>query len=804
MNTAAEWIWAFEFEPEREARREVLCGLANGYVGIRGAEPEHVADGTHYPGTYAAGCYNRLRDSVDGLPVETESLVNLPNPLALTIRAEDGGWLGGAGVELIESRHELDTRHGVLTRRARCRDRAGRTTTIVQRRFVHRVHRHAVGLRTIVVPENWSGTLTVRAGIDGRTTNSGVRRYQALSNAHYEVEQLSNPAPDTSLSVVETTQSRIRIALAARTRVAPGLEPVRSHPVVPVGAGQAATELSAAVTAGTAATFDTTAVVYTSRDPAVSEPALAATERIRGLPTFDDLCETHMRAWRQVWQRFRFRLSSERWRLTHAARLDLFHVLQTVTTHSADLDVGVPARGLHGEAYRGHVFWDELFVLRTRCLREPEVVRGVLRYRYRRLDRARRAARDVGQRGACYPWQSGSDGREENQRLHLNPASGRWIPDETALQRHIGLAVAYNVWQYWQASGDLQFLEQYGAEMILEIARYFASIADYHAGRGRYVIRGVVGPDEFHTRYPGAARPGIDNNAYTNIMTVWTMMRAQDALAVISDRRRSELRESLRLRSRELRRWEELSRRMFVPFHSDGVISQFEGYPELAELDLAALRARHGDIRRLDRILGSTGDDPNRYQVSKQADVLMLFYLLSADELRELLGRLGYSLPAHAVPRTIDYYLARTTHGSTLSAMVHAWVLARSRRAEAMEFFVRGLESDIGDVRGGTTGEGVHLGAMAGSIDTMERCFGGLETRDGMLWLNPYWPVSLGTLEFDIAFRGHLLRVRISGAGAKVTSLAGQTPVRIGCRREIRTVGPGQAVTFVGPLRRRA
>ena len=119
---------------------------------------------------------------------------------------------------------------------------------------------------------------------------------------------------------------------------------------------------------------------------------------------------------------------------------------------------------------------------------------------------------------------------------------------------------------------------------------------------------------------------------------------------------------------------------MTVPFHADGVISQFEGYEHLAELDWDGYRERYGDISRLDRILDAEGDCVNRYQVSKQADVLMLFYLLSADELRELLGRLGYVLAPEAIPATIDYYLARTSHGSTLSAVVHAWVLARADR----------------------------------------------------------------------------------------------------------------------------
>src|SRR6185503_11797588 len=121
------------------------------------------------------------------------------------------------------------------------------------------------------------------------------------------------------------------------------------------------------------------------------------------------------------------------------------------------------------------------------------------------------AARDEGLRGAMYPWQSGADGTETSQRLHLNPASGRWLPDATHLQRHVGLAVAYNIWQYYQATGDRWFAVNHGAEMFLEIARFFGSLAHYDHALDRYRLRGVVGPDEFHTRYPGADEPGIDD-----------------------------------------------------------------------------------------------------------------------------------------------------------------------------------------------------------------------------------------------------------------------------------------------------
>ncbi|MEU7875375.1 glycosyl hydrolase family 65 protein [Dactylosporangium sp. NPDC049140] len=798
------WTLQFEeFDPAREGLREALCTLGNGYLASRGALPEHNAGEVHYPGTYAAGCYNRLRDTADGETVENESLVNLPNWLPLTFRAQDGPWLGQTGVELLDQRHELDLRRGVLTRRLRVRDSAGRVTAVTQRRFVHLRHEHVCGLQITLAPEDWSGTLTVRSGLDATVSNWGVARYRGLSGQHLTLQSAEPAGADTVLCVVETNQSHIRVAEAARTQVLSSGQPVAPGREVYQEQGRIGHEIKIDVSAGQQITVEKVVTIYTSRDKAISDPAGAAVQRLTWLAGFDELLDEHVLAWRHLWRRFRISLEGQESRALPTVRLHLFHLLQTVSENSVDADVGIPARGLHGEAYRGHVLWDELFVFPILNLRLPVLSRSLLRYRYRRLPRARAAARAAGHVGAMYPWQSGSDGREESQRLHLNPLSGRWIMDASRLQRHVGLAVAYNVWHYFQVTGDREFLSHYGAEMILEIARFFAGLADYDHGRDRYVIRGVMGPDEFHTGYPGTGRVGIDNNAYTNVLTAWVMLRALDVLDVLGDDRRVELTETLGIDPGEPQRWEDVSRRMYVPVRPDGIVNQFDGYEELAELDWAAYRGRYGDIRRLDRILESEGDNPNRYKASKQADVLMLFYLLSADELGELFDRLGYRLPRDAIPKNIEYYLARTSHGSTLSAVVHAWVLARNHRAQALRYFVEALESDVADIQGGTTAEGVHLAAMAGSVDVLQRCFAGVETRDDALVLNPYWPRHLGALQFDIRYREHPLTLRITGDTVRVEAAAGrQPPIRLCCRSETVMLGPGEVVDF--PVSRRA
>jgi len=796
----SEWVLAYEgFDSMHEGLREALCTLGNGYFATRGAAPESRADGVHYPGTYVAGCWNRLRDEISGQAVDNESMVNLPNWLPVDIAVDDGDWLGLAPVEVLTQRQELDLRRGVLTRWLRFRDGQGRVTGLTQRRFVHMARPHLAGLETTISAENWSGRLRIRTSIDGTVQNAGVDRYRKLASDHLVPVTQGATGPDTVVLTVETNQSRIRIAEGARTQVRCGGEPCEVRRQLRTEPGLVEEELTVAVKAGQVVTVEKVVALHTGRDWAVSEPAEAVASALERAESFEELLDGHMLAWAQLWERFHTSLEEVHQAGQEASltvRLYLFHLLQTLSIHTVEADAGVPARGLHGEAYRGHIFWDELFVLPVLTLRAPALTRSLLRYRYRRLPAARVAAQACGLTGALYPWQSGSDGSEVSQLVHLNPLSGRWLPDVSRLQRHAGLAVAFTTWHYFEATGDLGFLQEEGAEMILEIARYWAALATHDPDLDRFVIRGVMGPDEFHTGYPGAEEDGLDNNAYTNVMAVWVLRRALDVLEALPIRRRVEITESLGLRRSEVKLWQEMVQKMFVPFHL-GVISQFEGYGDLAELDWESYRQRYGNIQRLDRILEAEGHSVNGYQASKQPDVLMLFYLLSADELRDLLGDLGYPLEPEVIPRTIEYYLSRTSHGSTLSALVHAWVLARAHRDQSLEYFRLLLESDVADVQGGTTAEGIHLAAMAGSVDLLQRCFTGLETRGGVLRFNPQWPQELGTFTCRLRFRQNDIIVRISSERLRVSAVSGDVPeIQVACVDQWLTLRPGQSVEF--------
>jgi trehalose/maltose hydrolase-like predicted phosphorylase len=785
------------FDPAAEGLREALTATGNGHLCARGAADWEDADGVHYPGTYVHGVYNRETTIIGGLPVLNEDLVNLPNWLVLKLRIQGEEAVRLADVELLGYWHQLDIRHATVIRRLRMRDRAGRETILYSRRFVSMADVHLAGVEWTLTPQNWHGRVQIVSAIDGRVTNAGVARYQQLEGRHLEPVSPRTFGPEVIALKVQTRQSDLYVSQAARTRVLAGDQPLTVPRSLYQMEDYVQQVLELDVRRGVPLRVEKMVTFYTSRDRAVSDTLARAGTAASRSPGFGEAFERHASAWEELWRVCEIRVPGEE-RVQLLLRLHTCHVLQVCSRHTADRDAGVPARGLNGEAYRGHVFWDELYVYPFLNLHLPEVTRGLLLYRYRRLEEARVAASGAGFRGAMFPWQSGSEGTEETQKIHLNPRTGRWEPDLSHNQRHVNAAIFYNVWQYFQATRDLAFLRDYGAEMMLDITRFWASIARFNPERGRYEIHGVMGPDEFHERYPGAQEGGLRNNAYTNVMVAWLCGVAREVLTLLPAPRAGALRAALGIDDDELDRWEQISRRMFVPFHGDGFISQFEGYDDLEELDWDAYRARYGSIERLDRILRAEGDDPNRYKVTKQADTVMLFYLFSTEELRDLFHRLDYDVSLDLVRKNIAYYDARTSHGSTLSVVTHAAVLARVDPDASWQRFLVALDSDVNDIQGGTTHEGIHMGVMSGTLDLVQRTYAGARIRDDVITFDPQLPAQLDGLSFPMQFRGTALRVTLAGGLLTVEAdrQAMRGPIKVGVGDDVRELAGGDRHVF--------
>ena len=342
------------------------------------------------------------------------------------------------------------------------------------------------------------------------------------------------------------------------------------------------------------------------------------------------------------------------------------------------------------------------------------------------------------------------------------------------------------------------FLRDYGAEIMLEITRFWASIAHFNPERERYEIHGVMGPDEFHEKYPGrTAGRAAQQRLHERHGGVAVRHRRQAARAAPASRAEA-LRERLGIGDDELALWEDISRRMFVPFHDDGIISQFEGYEDLEELDWDAYRAKYGNIQRLDRILRAEGDDPDRYKVTKQADTVMLFFLFRDEELRGIFERLGYGYRAETVARNVAYYDRRTSHGSTLSFVTHAGVLAAIDPESSWDRFLGALRSDAEDIQGGTTKEGIHLGVMAGTLDLVQRSYAGIHVRDDVLCFDPRLPSRLDGLSFSMQFRGAPIDVTLTAdrLTLAVSAEGASLPVRVAVRDDARELNVGDRAEF--------
>lgn len=788
------------FDPEQEGHREALLTLANGYMGVRGCRPERGDDGVHYPGTYVAGLFNRVVSHINGRDLEHESMVNLPNFHVFDIRLRGGDWWSEGGMTPLDEITELDLRHGVLTRTCLLEEvpsedgepasETPRRVKVVQRRIVSMANRHLAAMETTVTPVGWSGRIHVRSGIDPNVTNNNVAEYRKLAR-HHLVAEASTTLPDNTLiNVVRTNQSGHEIAVAQRTAIRAQVSSRLEREIRPGGVEMRRYRIDGQD--GKSVAFDTTTALVTSRDSAIASAVLGAVETLNRTETgFEALLGPHEQTWSRLWARFAVDIETDVGTML-ALRLHIFHIVQTLGPNMELNDAGVTARGLHGEGYRGHIFWDEIFILPIITMRLPFVTRSLLQYRWARLPAARDKAREFGAKGAMFPWQSGSDGREETPVELYNPHSDRWMPDNSWRQFHVGLAIAFNSWQYYTATADSSWLAHQGAELMIEIARFFTSLVTFDPEDQRYHIEGAMGPDEYHDGYPGSVDGGgLKDNAYTNVLAAWLFRHTVEIFDELPEHHSVRVSSANNVTQAELQAWKHMAANLAVPFNENGTISQFDGYDDLQEIDWDHYRRKYGNIGRMDLILESEGDATNNYKLSKQADTLMLVYLFGQRGLQDELALLGYDVSLAKIEETINFYLERTSNGSTLSRVVTASIMSRVDPRHSWSVYQDSLMADLDDTQGGTTQEGIHLGAMCGTLDVVQRAYAGVQVLTDCIHLEPSMPEELRSVGFEVQYKGQLLdvfidseRIRLSARSRKANAVR----VRVG---EFETVLEG-------------
>ena len=748
-----------QYKDKRNYGQEAMLTIGNGFFGLRGAYVEARADQNNYPGMYVAGLYNQNTTNINGRDVTNEDLVNLPNAQYMSFGIDNSNPFKIRRSDIRDSYRSLNLKTGALTTTMMINLATGHQLMVKATKVADMQHWHRFVVRYEVTPLNFAANMQIYAEIDGRVMNQNVERYAEFDQRHTTVTSLSAATDHAELSG-QTKNSNIQFAIADRL-LSDDTDTIKNT-VASNSTAAIRQTLNIDVVPQHTYTFDKVVALFTSRESQAAQLEQLALDELQET-TFDQILTDNQRFFARAWQQSDIIIDGD---LTSQklTRVNIFHLF--VAAHalqSGQLDASVGARGLHGEAYRGHVFWDEMFVMPFYVSRYPELARQLLLYRYKRLSAARQYAASEGYQGAMFPWQSASKGDEQSQFVHLNPLTQKFEPDNSRRQRHVSLAVAYNVWLYFHQTGDRDFMTHYGLEMLLSIAQFWLSIAQPTADGQHYTIAGVMGPDEFHEEYPNSDHPGLTNNAYTNLMVAWLFTTIQQLSDHTDATILKTVSQKIHFGQQDYQTMTKIAQQLKLDINENGIIGQFEGYFNLPTLDFDAYRKKYGDISRLDRILKSEGKTPDTYQVAKQADALMIYYNFNPTTVTTLLNQMGYPLPDQSLTHNLEFYLARTTHGSTLSRVVYAALTKmEGNMDQSWKLFRQALFSDYYDIQGGTTAEGIHLGVMGATLEIETRFYGGVSFLGDQITVTPHLPKQWQQLTFTQLFRGTAIHFEIT------------------------------------------
>jgi trehalose/maltose hydrolase-like predicted phosphorylase len=756
-DTGPRWLltadgWAAKREPAIEG----AFALVNGYLGTRAAVEE--GSGASAPATFLAGVFDTATQSAaqaaatpqhQVVAAPTAELVVAPDWSRLRVLV-DGAPLEMETAEVLTHRRTLDLRRGVLVREWRLRA-GGRTTRLRSLRFASLDDRHVLGQAIEVMAEDWSGELVVEAIVEGDVTNEGgVRHLVGHRTRRVEGGML-----------LETTaaQSHIGICLAASTTLSG--EEVVGVEGASAGAGgaEAAGEevlgeralvwrCRVAASPGRAWRLHKLVTVFTGRDD--PDPAARAAERqaeaaAAGLPA---LLERSAAAWAGHWASADVEVTGDD-ELQRRVRFALYHLIGCANPDDRRSAPG--ARSLTGERYKGHVFWDnEIFVLPFLVHTDPPAARAALGYRYHTLPAARANARDRGWRGAAYAWESADTGEDVTPAYYYLSSGERKDTRTGEQEHHLNADVGFAIWQYRLATGDDQHLLAEGAEILLELARFWASRGE-RGPHGRWHVRGVIGPDEYHE--------DVDDNAYTNQLAGWLLDRAAELADWLRDRhpdRWRSLAAGLGLDEAEPAAWRAIAAGLVDGLDPrTGLIEQHRGFHRLEEVDLASFEPR---TTTFEVLLG--WDALGRLKLVKQADVVMLLALL------------GERWPRQVHEANFAYYEPLTAHDSSLSPSMHALVAARLGDLDtARRYLDQAARLDLDFDQGVTAAGGVHIAALGGIWQALVLGFGGMTVTDGEPRFAPHVPDAWGPLRFRVRWRDRLLQVTASGTTAVVRTI---------------------------------
>ncbi|GCE12613.1 glycoside hydrolase family 65 protein [Tengunoibacter tsumagoiensis] len=733
--TAPLWtVYEDSFDPtlKKLHSQETVYTIGNGYFCTRGTFEEG------YP---RADTATLLYGVFDQVPIAKEELANIPDWTEIKLFVNDERFRLDRGT-ILDYHRSLDLTQGLLSRSVSWESPNGVRISINSQRFASLADEHVGIIRFSITvdstPDDQPAEILIRSSFNTAQGNYNLMHVETVDQAH--TDDLLWLHTETKRSLVQLAQTMSFTSDRTDFR-----KEILDSDISP------SIRLYGSLKPGESLTTEKVVVMYTSRD-GTDDVIRTALEHHRALLSadnvsqsyngqflFESLLTTQREAWAHFWQEADILVEGDD-KAQVGLRYSLYQL--RINTSSHDTRYSIAAKGLTGFGYRGHVFHDtEIFMLPFFTYVLPDIARNLLLYRYHLLPAARKKAASNGYEGAQYPWESTLSGDETTPPSIIHPETGELIPVLNGfIELHITSSIAHATWEYWRVSGDDDFLQEYGAEVLLSTAQYWASRVEKNPERTEYEITNVIGPDEWHEH--------VNNNAYTNYMArnnIQCALQALDWLKTNSPTKARQLVQQLNLTDERLAYWQDIIEHIRIPQNPEtGLFEQFEGFFDLPKLDQSKFEGRKDSYQG---ILGV--EVVQRYQIVKQADVLMLLTVLERE----------FDLKTKEV--NWDYYYPITDHayGSSLTPALHVILASQlGRTADVVKLFLAGALVDLENLRGNTP-EGVHA-ACAGAVwQAAILGIAGLRVDEHGYTTNPHWPDGWKRLAFSFKHKGEAIHV---------------------------------------------
>jgi trehalose/maltose hydrolase-like predicted phosphorylase len=710
--------------------QETAFSVGNGYYATRGTFEEGYPHAD--PATLLFGVF-------DTVPIAGEELANAPDWTRLGLLVNGESFRLDRG-KILSYQRTLDIETGLLVRTVAWESPGGIRLHITSERFASLADEHIGAIRYSVRSDQPAGSqpleITLWANFNAAVGNYDVMHWETFDQGEDQgLVWLQSETRHTRVTLVQSMSFTCNRADFQRSvlpaYIAPGVQ------------------VSGKLAAGEAVTTEKIVVMFTSRD--TEQPLEAALGRHHGLFTstsqqqatlFAELFAQNSQAWADYWRDADVIIEGDE-KAQVGIRYNIFQL--RISTSSHDDRYSVAAKGLTGFGYRGHIFHDtEIFMLPFFTYVQPQIARNLLLYRHHLLPKAREKAHANGFEGAQYPWESTLSGAEMTPPSIVHPETGEVIDVLNGfLELHITASIAHATWEYWKVSGDDGFMRDYGAEIVLSTAMFWASRAEYKEQTGNYEIRNVVGPDEWHEH--------VNNNTYTNYMARWNVragLAILDWLRTNAVEKAQELEAQLGITGEHIEHWQEVSQRLIVlQDPQTKIFEQFEGFFGLETLDIERYRGRKESYQGLVGV-----DEVQKYRIVKQADVLMLLTVMLND------------FDVETKQANWDYYYPITDHdyGSSLTPALHVILASELGHLEdAYKLFTKGNLVDLENLRGNTP-EGIHDACCGAVWQAVVFGFAGLRVSEDGYTTNPHWPDSWTRLAFTFRYKGERIVVDLS------------------------------------------